>query len=53
MNQETETDEIPSVLWRNAKINGKTWVAGFGKKPADVMFVSPVISEEEAAEQVR
>lgn len=53
MSQETETDEIPSVLWRNAKINGKTWVAGFGKKPADVMFVSPVISEEEAAEQVR
>lgn len=48
------TDEpIPETLWRNTKVNGVTWLGGVGPKPADIMFISPVVSEEEAAEKKR
>lgn len=49
----TET-ELPQILRRNKAINGVTWIAGAGPRTnVDIMIITPVVSEEEAAEQVQ
>lgn len=51
--EQVEQEPIPDKLWRNTKINGVTWLGGVGPKPADIMFISPVVSFEEAEEEKR
>lgn len=46
--------DTPTILRRNKKINGVTWLAGTGPRTnVDAMIITPVVSEEEAAEQVQ
>lgn len=48
--QELEAMVVPQSLYINRKYNGQTWLAGVGPRDAKIMFVTPVVSEEEAAE---
>lgn len=45
--------ELPKILRKNRKIAGKTWLAGVGPRNAEIMIVTLVVSEEEAAEVTR
>ena len=48
------TVELPQIIRRNTKIGGLTWLAGAGPRhDVDVMIVTNVVSEEEAAEEVQ
>ena len=48
------TAELPQIIRRNTKIGGLTWLAGAGPRhDVDVMIVTNVVSEEEAAEEVQ
>lgn len=49
-----DTEVLPNILRKNKSINGRTWMAGVGPRAGtSVMLVTPVVSEEEAAEQVQ
>lgn len=50
--QEIEAMVVPKSLYINRVYNGKTWLAGVGPRDAKIMFVTPVVSEEEAAEEI-
>lgn len=50
MEETDQLEPLPSILKKNAKLRGKTWLAGFGNRNARIMFVTPCVLEEEAAE---
>ena len=50
---EIEALHVPNSLYINRVYNGQTWLAGVGPRDAKIMFITPVVSEEEAAEEVR
>lgn len=47
---ETVLSQLPKKISKNVTIDGVTFLAGAGKRKTDIMFVTPVVSEEEAAE---
>lgn len=51
----TEQNEpkLPDKIWKNTTVGDDILLAGVGPKPADIMFISPVVSEEEAETQKR
>jgi DNA polymerase len=41
---------VPRSFYINRVYNDQTWLAGVGPRDARIMFITPVVSEEEAAE---
>lgn len=48
--ENTESVVLPKILKKNLKIGDHTWLAGVGPRKAEIMIVTTVVSEEEAAE---